>query len=320
MESVAESWSSDREVLVTDTNQPPFPDGFFFNDLDHLDQQTDNTIHRLALQNAITGNADVRCAFVLRGDIAISPIAAPFGSIEFTKNISPYELGDFVAALIEKARLTRCRRLRLVNYPHCYAPRHIHRLIYVLAERGFDIINNTPTFYLPVGGNSLLERMDAQERQRLRKCQRVGLVASHWANPSIPTVLDFIRESRLQRDYPLTISIDYLSRLLHRFPEQFPVFVVREGQNITALCVCVRVRHDILYTFLPASSANYQEFSPMVMLIDHLYQYSQYEGINILDLGSSLDTDQQLKPSLARFKQNMGAVTSPKLTFEIELE
>jgi hypothetical protein len=58
----------------------------------------------------------------------------------------------------------------------------------------------------------------------------------------------------------------------------------------------------------------------MVMLINHLYQYSQHEGINVLDLGSSLDANQQLKPSLARFKQNMGAVPSPKLTFEIELE
>ncbi len=320
MESVAESWSTHRAVLVSDTNQPPFPDGFFFNDPDHLDQQTNSAIHRLALQNATTGNADVRCAFMLRGDVAVSPISAPFGSIEFIEDVSPYALGDFVAALIEKARLTRCQRLRLVNYPHCYAPRHIHRLVYVLADRGFNIINNTPTFYLPVSCNSLLERMDAQERQRLRKCQRVGLVASHWAKPAISTVLEFIQESRLQLGYPLTISMDYLSRLLHRFPEQFPVFVVREGQNIAALCVCVRVRHDILYTFLPASNANYQELSPMVMLIDHLYQYSQYEGVNLLDLGSSLDANQQLKPSLARFKQNMGAVPSPKLTFEIELE
>lgn len=320
MERIAEVWSSDKVVLVGDTHQPPFPNGFFFNNPEHLDQQTDGAIHRLALLNVTTGNADVRCGFMIQGDAATSPLAAPFGSIEFTENVSPYALGEFVNALIEKARLSRCQQLRLVNYPHCYAPRHIHRLVYILADRGFNIINNTPTFYLPIGSHSLSERMNAQERQRLRKSQRAGLVASHWANPSIPVVLDFIQESRLQLGYPLTISMDYLSLLLHQFPEQFPVFVVREGQSLAALCVCVRVRHDILYSFLPASNINYQEFSPMVMLIDHLYQYSQHEGINLLDLGSSLDANQQLKPSLARFKQNMGAVPSPKLTFEIELE
>ena len=320
MERIADAWITDKAVMVDGANQPPFSNGFFFNNPEHLDQQTDGAIYRLSLQNAISGLAEVRCAFMVQGEVATSPIAAPFGSIEFTENVSPYALGEFVDALVEKARLSRCRLLRLVSYPHCYAPRHMHRLVYSLADRGFNIINNTPTFYLPVGYNSLLERMNAQERQRLRKSQRAGLVASHWANPSIATVLDFIQNSRLQLGYPLTISMDNLSRLLHQFPDQFPVFVVREGQKLAALCVCVRVRHDILYSFLPASSANYQEFSPMVMLVNHLYQYSQHEGINVLDLGSSLDANQQLKPSLARFKQNMGAVPSPKLTFEIELE
>ncbi|MCY7356950.1 MAG: GNAT family N-acetyltransferase, partial [Rudanella sp.] len=242
-----------------------------------------------------------------------------FGSIEFAETVAPFALGEFVDKLIQKASLTGCKRLQLVNYPHCYAPRHMHRLVYTLTEQGFNIIKSTPTFYLPVHDGSLTERMHPQEQQRLRKCQRAGLKTSLWENPCIPTIIDFIEESRQQQGYPLTIPTDCLSRLLHQFPEQFPVFVVRDGETIAALCVCVRVRHDILYSFLPASLTDYQLFSPMVMLIDHVYQYSQQAGIDLLDLGPSLDANQQPKPSLARFKQNMGAITSPKLTFEIEL-
>lgn len=319
MGSVARAWITERAVLVSGASQPIFPEGFFFNNPEHLSQQTNGTIHRLSLQNAITGQADIRCAFAVRGEVALSPIAAPFGSIEFAETISPFALGEFVDELVQKACQMGCKRLRLVNYPHCYAPRHMHRLIYTLAERGFNMIENTPTFYLPVHNGSLTERMHAQERQRLRKCQRAGLKTALWKTPCLPTVVEFIEESRQQQGYPLTISMDCLSGLLHQFPDQFPVFVVRDGQSIAALCVCVRVRRDILYSFLPASNSHYQSFSPMVMLIDHLYQYSQHNGIDLLDLGPSLDANQQPKSSLARFKQNMGAILSPKLTFEIEL-
>jgi hypothetical protein len=319
MESVAKAGSTNRAVLVSGDNQPIFADGFFFNNPEHLSQQTNGAIHQLSLQNALTGQADIRCAFAIRGEVAISPIAAPFGSIECRETISPVALGEFVDSLLQKVRLMGCERLRLVNYPHCYAPRHMHRLVYTLAEQGFNIIKNTPTFYLPVHNDSLTKRMHAQERQRLRKSQRAGLNPSRWENPCIPTVVAFIRQSRHQQGYPLTISMDCLSRLLHQFPEQFPVFVVCDGETIAALCVCVRVRHDILYSFLPANQADYQSFSPMVMLIDYLYQYSQHTGVDLLDLGASLDAQQQHKPSLAQFKQNMGAITCPKLTFEIEL-
>ena len=319
MDNIANRTFTDETVLGGDANSPTFPDGFFFNNPEHLHQQTNGIVHWLLVQNPLTGQVDIQCAFGVRGEVALSPMAAPFGSIEFAETVSPVALGKFANALIEKARLTGCKRLRLVNYPHCYAPRTIHRLVHMLTERGFDIIKNTPTFYLPVSPVSLTKRMNAQERQRLRKGQRAGLVALLWANPCVATVVDFIRESRRQQGYPLTISMDCLSCLLTRFPEEFPVFMVRDGQIIATLCVCVRVRHDILYAFLPADNPNYKTLSPMVMLIDHLYQYSQYAGISLLDLGPSLDANHAPKPSLARFKQNMGAITSPKMTFEIEI-
>lgn len=306
-------------MLRSGLEQPLFPNGFFFNEPEHLSGQTDGPLFRLSLQNLLTGLAEVRCAFAIRGEVAVSPIAAPFGSIEFTEDVHPDALRLVVNTLIDKAKATGSKRLRLVNYPNCYAPRQIHRLLYVLSECGFDLVRNTPTHYLTVDESPLTERMHAQERRRLRKAQQAGLVASHWENPCIKTVVEFIQQSRCQQGYAMTIAPDCLSRLLRQFPEQFPVFVVRDGNTMAALCVCVRVRHDILYTFLPVSHDDYRTFSPMVMLTDFLHQYSQHAGIDLIDLGPSLDADHQPKPSLARFKENMGAMTSPKLTFEIAL-
>ncbi len=78
----------------------------------------------------------------------------------------------------------------------------------------------------------------------------------------------------------------------------------------------VRVRDDILYTFLPASNPAYHAYSPLVLLMDGLFEYCQQQQIRLLDLGVSLDGNHQPKPSLLRFKRNLGALESPKVCFE----
>jgi hypothetical protein len=51
------------------------------------------------------------------------------------------------------------------------------------------------------------------------------------------------------------------------------------------------------------------------MLTKGLYDYCAVNQIKILDLGVSLDSDGNYKPSLARFKQNLGADLSEKIIF-----
>ena len=80
--------------------------------------------------------------------------------------------------------------------------------------------------------------------------------------------------------------------------------------------MAIRVRDDILYNFLPASNPSYYAHSPMVMLMAELFGYCQRHRIQLLDLGTSLDGNQQPKPGLMRFKRNLGVRESPKLTFE----
>jgi hypothetical protein len=133
---------------------------------------------------------------------------------------------------------------------------------------------------------------------------------------NVEAVTAFLVSTRQQQGYALTLPPDRLGQLLRTFPDQFPVFVVSDGATLAALTVAVRVRADILYSFLPASSTDYHTYSPMVLLTDGLVSYCQAQHIRMLDLGVSLDGDRQPKPSLIRFKRNLGAQESPKLVFE----
>ena len=302
--------------LPISLDQPFFQDGFFFNTPDHLHQQGGQESRTVTALNQTTNRTEARCTFFVQSDKAVSPVAAPFGSVEFIRTLPDAVLSGVIDALIDEACATGTPTLRLVNYPHCYAPEQAHRLTNHLLQRGFRVAAANQNFFLPIASDPFESTIDASERRRLRKCRRAGFRFEHWCRPDVDTVTSFLATTRHRQGYRLTMSTERLNELLRHFPDQFSVFVVKDGPALAALTVTVRVRADILYNFLPASSPNYHAFSPMVMLTDGLFGYCQQQQIRLLDLGVSLDGEHQPKPSLMRFKRNLGAQESPKLTFE----
>lgn len=290
--------------------------GFFFNNADHIGQQSTGPFCVITALNQLTGQADARCTFFVEPDRAVSPVAAPFGSIEFTRNLPEAVLSALIDALIDEARSTGAPMLQLVNYPHCYAPEQARRLTEQLFLHDFRVVATNPTFFLPITSNAFENTIVASERRRLQKCRRAGLQFAHWYRPDVDVVTSFLVKTRQQRGYSLTLPSDRLGYLIQTFPSQFSVFTVTDGSTLTALTVAVQVRDDILYNFLPASDPTYHAYSPMVLLTDGLFGYCQQRQIRLLDLGTSLDANHQPKPSLMRFKRNLGAQESPKLTFE----
>lgn len=293
-----------------------YQNGFLFNDAKHLRQQHDAGFYLLTALNRTRQQTDARCAFFVRDGNAFSPVAAPFGSIEFAEILPDQVLDAFIQRLIEETRAAGATTLRLVNYPACYAPKQSERLTEKLCNYGFDVADTCQTYFLPICDGSFETNLVPAERRRLRKCREAGFAFSLWHTPDIAEVVDFVQETHRQKGYRLTISPERLSDLLHDFPDEYVVFTVRDGSRLAALTITIRVRHDILYNFRPVSHTDYQQFSPMVMLTDGLFSYCREQKIQLLDLGVSLDAAGQPKPSLIRFKRNLGAQESPKLAFE----
>ncbi|MBD2753129.1 GNAT family N-acetyltransferase [Spirosoma validum] len=290
--------------------------GFFFNETEHLQQQSTQPFYLLTAVNQRSQQAEARCAFFLDNNVAVSPKAAPFGSIEFAENLPESVLDTFLQTIIEAAQSVFATTLRVVNYPYCYAPQQMKQLLAKLSTLGFQVVETNQTFYLPVTTEIFTDNLIPAERRRLRKCAEAGLNFQYWSSPNVANIVNFLQETRQQQGYELTICPDKLANLLQTFPNQFLVFMVNDGPRLAALSVAVRVREDILYSFLPASHSNYRTFSPMVMLTYGLYTYCQQQGIRLLDLGTSLDENNQPKHSLMRFKRNLGAQESPKFVFE----
>lgn len=300
----------------TRTTIPSFyQPGFFFNEHAHLLQQA-GKFTLLSAVHPETRHAEARCAFFIRSDEARSPAAAPFGSIEFSETLPDQMLATFLFKLTGAARDEGAKMLKIVNYPHCYAPQQAERLTKAFLAHGFTQRSVHPTYYIPIGRQSFTDQLVPAECRRLRQGQRAGLQFNQWVSADMSKLICFIEETRRRKGYPLFMNSCQLATLCTQFPDQFVAFTVTDGSRLAAVALMVRVRHDILYNFLPASHPDYQTISPMVMLTDGLFTYCQKQAIRLLDLGVSLDANNQPKPSLMRFKRNLGALESPKCTFE----
>jgi hypothetical protein len=296
---------------------PPYSEsGFFFNDEAQLRQQDEGDFRFLTAQHSLTHQTDARFAFFVDNQLAISPKAAPFGSIEFTNTLPDSALLALVDSLEAQVRILGLPTVRITNYPHAYAPQQAARLVSLLLERQYRLADQLTNFHIDVSAEVLTERFHPSERRRQAKCLQNGLLVRQWVRPDIDAVLTFIQQSRRRQGYPLTISPNRLTYLLATYPEQYPVFAVWDGSILASLTIAVRVRHDILYNFLPADNLDYRAYSPAVLLTQGLYTYCQQQGITLLDLGVSVDDQRRPKPDLMRFKRNLGAVTSLKVVLE----
>ncbi|MDB5241973.1 MAG: family N-acetyltransferase [Spirosoma sp.] len=298
---------------------PFFQQGFFFNNAEHLCQQSRQPLCVISVLNRTTQRAVARCAFFVKDNRAISPAGAPFGSLEFSQTLPDTVLGRLIDALIDEAQSLSVSTLRLVNYPNCYAPEEARRLTAQLLQREFRVAASDQNFFLPVTDDSFETFIHASERRRLRKCRQAGFQWQHWCCPDLDAVMSFLVQTHQQRGYKLTLPPNRLRSLIQTFPNQFLIFTVRDNVTIAALTVAIRVRTDILYNFLPASNPIYDIYSPMVFLTEGVFSYCQQHQIQLLDLGVSLDGNHQPKPSLMRFKRNLGAHESPKIVFEKSL-
>lgn len=125
--------------------------------------------------------------------------------------------------------------------------------------------------------------------------------------------------NRQTRNVPLSISFERLCRSVSIAGDALQLFELRNTQGtLLAACIALRVHPQVLYYFLPCNHPHYYVFSPMVPLLNAMYEYAQQEGISFLDLGIS-SVEGIINEGLSAFKERMGANRGSKKTLIINL-
>jgi hypothetical protein len=289
---------------------------WLFNTPQHVMHQGTSKVYTFVLTDALT-QTEVQGFFHLfrQENQGISPCKASFGSFEVAEHVSHAEFSDWLISIEAFAKNEGITCLEIKHYPHCYNPARSTFIRRGLLRQGFEIAQTTESQFVEVENNDFEQHLHSSERRRLRKCIKAGFWFGEWKNPSADEVYAFIRHNREQLGYSLSFNAEQLKTWLKVFPESFRVFWVKEGENIASLALTVRVGQRVLYNFCPADNLSYRSYSPAVLLNKGLYEYAENEGVEILDLGVSVNSEGNIKPSLRRFKHNLGAKDSEKYVF-----
>jgi hypothetical protein len=185
----------------------------------------------------------------------------------------------------------------------------------VFSSCDYKIVRSETASVFEITANGPEYHMHHSEKKRLRKAREAGFVFQGAAIADAKTVYTFIRKCREEKNYAISMSWEHLQRTVTRFPDRYYFFKVHHEGNLAAASIAIRVHNNILYDFYHDHTKTYDNFSPVVLLVDGIYRYCLENGIRLLDLGtSSLEDGENTK--LLTFKARLGAQPSARLTVE----
>jgi len=287
---------------------------YLFNDSVHLLSQPCTNGYCFQLFSS-RNRIEARLNLFVRAETGLSPCRAPFGGLEFNPRLDVRHLDALLEAIEAFARTQGLHQLRITSYPFSYAPETAQTITQRLLDRGYTIYKSDLSHHLPIGAGAFESLLTGSEKRRLNKCRKAGFKLREETQPELDSVYQFVKSCRERRGFPISLQLEEFKELFRRFPDTYTVFTLRDGNTIVALTVTVRINERILYNFYPADADEYLGYSPTVMVTQGVYDYGREKGYGLLDLGVSTDRG-AANYGLIRFKKNLGAQGSLKLSFE----
>lgn len=271
----------------------------------YLGQVSEN-IHVFSIQKE--GKLEGVAPFFLHDKVAYNPPRATFGGW-YGNALSTEVQASFWAWTMEKLRTQGAKTIYL-KLPPDYKP--------LPALTGYTTQMVDLNYHLTLA-EDFVGKLHESERRRLKKAGKAGFIASHWENPPLQIVYDFIAEARKRKGFPITLTFSAFEAMFALFGAYYNVFQVRSASDdLACLTVTVRIDDHVLYNFYPADAEAYLAYSPMVLLLEYVYSWAGRQGFEVFDLG--IATAEGIRnEGLIRFKKNLGAIETEKKSLIFEL-
>ena len=247
----------------------------------------------------------------LQKNTFINPVRAPFSSWYFHPEL-PAELSfGFLKDVFDEID----GEISLTMPPSGYFSDQTELIRTFLKSCGFLPKVYNPHWLLEISG----EEFDAQfrsadARRRLKNTWNEGFRFRMEEPGSGEEIYEFIEEHQVKKAFRMSMNREEFRRHLNQVGEEMVFSTLRKKNNIAAAFIGFRVYPDIIYDFMHSHDSNWSAFSPVIALINGLYQWSQLNGIRVLDLGAC-SLEGKINLPLVRFKESLGAQMSEKLTW-----
>ncbi|QRR01922.1 GNAT family N-acetyltransferase [Dyadobacter sandarakinus] len=292
---------------------------FLYLRSDHLQTQSEKSCISFYLirESEEAASACLHC-FEHENGILHSPGRAPFGGVQCSEHCSAQEITWFLNSIKCWLRHKKGMQLVVKTAPACYQP-GLHSLLHSsYLSAGFIVEQQHSNRHINVA-DPFEDLLHNSEKRRLRKCRVTGFEIPAPGSLPVSLVYNFIHACRQQKGYPMSISGAQVEHLAGKFPQDIMTFGLMYDGKLAAAALTVQVDQHILYNFLSDYDPAFRHYSPVVLLTKTIHDFCKKQGINMLDLGISLDENGRYKPSLGRFKEHLGGVVSEKLTYTLHL-
>lgn len=303
------------------TDQLPFGyafnfDNYLFNKIKHINTQEVQERADYFIVNNVKKRIEGKIHFLLTGNEAYSPFKSLFGSFEFSPRLHPNLLPEFWKYIENDLKSRGIEKVKITNFADCYGPKKSKLILNTLVNSGFSVMLKAVNHHIPIDENPLENRMHPMEVRRLNKCNKNSFLFSHEPADKANEIYDFLELCRQEQGLELSIPREKFLNYLANFPQSYLMFSVRNGVEILAATITIKVHRQILYSFLPGSLKKFKQYSPTVFLNDGLYTFCQDHRYELLDLGISTKRNGLDQKSLISFKERIGGEKSFKYFFE----
>lgn len=250
----------------------------------------------------------------LGAGIAVTPLRAPFGSIETSPVLAPEMIFDFLEFVESKLGAAGASQIIIRNPPDAYDPGRAGLVNSFLIMRGYTVVAADVGSVIPVTSRSFADGLHARKKRKLNQSKGHAFHFAALQADELQSVYDFIRACRHTKGYPLSVTFDDLRHGLERCPGAYVLFGVYAKEELVAASVATLVNDRILYHFISDHTRKTGVFSPALVLMEGIYDYCVQKDLAILDLGTSVIAG---KPNfkLLNFKRELGAMDTAKFTF-----
>lgn len=300
----------------------PIPDGYrcdfdsyLFNTPRNLTIQSLTGWHSFYALRSEKKVARARVHFHLEDGVAVSPLKNPFGSYEFSSGFEPKELFDFIKWVEKQLAEKGAKRIEIKCPPALYNNHNASILQTFLINLGYKVKNCELSACIEVSPTALYELMTSWEKRKVGQIRRTKLRFATIPVTKVKEVYDFISSCREERKQSLSMTYGQMKTVCDHFPEHFCLFGVFDNNALAAASISIMINKSILYNFYSAHAKQYDSLSPVVRLMEGIYEYCQQEKIRLIDLGTSALKGRP-NFSLLDFKLNLGAAPTHKLAFE----
>jgi hypothetical protein len=244
-------------------------------------------------------------SFSLEEGKALSPAKAPFGGFSLADSITSEEITFFIFEVIRKLKALSVHSIHLKLAPENYGE-NLSVLAQNLLYTGFSKIKSFEYQAIAIDEASFDSKIADMEGRRLKKCKNEGFEFKLLSQNHLHTVFQFVKAHRDEKGYDFSMDWETLKTSDLAMPNVYFPMAVFDDNKMIAATIAVKASDKVLYNFSPAHDWDYNQFSPVVMLTEGLYNFCQSNQIGQLDLGTSY-VDDGINEGLKAFKAHLGA-------------